>query len=89
MLVFVGFVPEEKCQNVAPPWCQAKEKSTDDWDHHKIWTDTIAKPILQSWPSTIRLSPVWSFEAQPAKTPVTEWWGIAEGGEAVVAGEWE
>ena len=44
-----------------------------NWSHHKLWMDIVAAPTLQSWPLTINLSPVSSFERQPAKTPL-HWW---------------
>lgn len=44
-----------------------------NWSHHRLWMDIAAAPTLQSWPLTINLSPVSSFERQPAKTPL-HWW---------------
>jgi hypothetical protein len=35
--------------------------------------DSVATPMQQCWPHTIRLPPVWSFSVQHAEWPLQEW----------------
>jgi len=46
--------------------------------HLKFCMGSITTSILHSWPCTIRLSLVWSFEKKPVRTPLCQWESTAE-----------
>jgi len=64
--------------SVAPLWQQATHKCACHWWLHKIWVDSVATPILKSWPCTIGFLPVWSSENLSARTSSHIAWGTAE-----------
>lgn len=52
----------------------------------KFWMVSVATSTQQCWPRTISLSPVWSCENQPARTPWHQRQGTAEFRAPVTAG---
>jgi hypothetical protein len=71
---------------VSPPWqCQAIHRRVHRWGRKKNWMDSVATLTLQSWPHTIKFSPVSYFETEPAMTPLHRRQGTAEHWVAVAA----
>lgn len=46
--------------------------------HQKFCMGSVTTSILHSWPWTIRLSPVQSFEKKPVRAPLCQWQSTAE-----------
>ena len=84
---------KQNFRSVAPPWQHlAQHKCSHQWDHHRIWMDTVAIPTLESWTWTNRFSPVWSFKKTACGNMRTHWhaWqGTAELHAPVAAEEGE
>jgi hypothetical protein len=65
--------------SVAPIWQQqATHKCALHRQLHRSWVDSVATPILKSWPGTIGFWPVWSSKNLSATTPSHIAWGTAE-----------
>lgn len=78
MPVFVEFVVQEKWLKCAPIWQQTTHKCAYHRWLHIIWVDSVATPILKSWPCTIGFLPVWSSENLSARAPSHIAWGTSE-----------
>jgi Trm5-related predicted tRNA methylase len=50
--------------------CTTLHSSVCNRGHHKFCMGGVTTSILHSWPWTIRLSPVWSFEKRPVRAPL-------------------
>ena len=94
MLNFVNFVPQEGLT------CFPLHDNTGLYSSvhtteaiHKFWMESVAASNLQSWPRTIRLSPIWSFEEKPARirqwwiARIRQWWSTADRSPPVTVDE--
>ena len=67
MCAFITFIQQEKYQKCCSSMTMPGHIQVAlNWDHNKIWVDSVAAHTMQSLHYTIRFQCVWSFEKKPA-----------------------